>query len=120
VLEIVGGYWEPGEEAEAVARRECQEEAGCEVLDLFPIGEFYVSPGISSERVALYCARVEAPEPGGIHGLAHEGEETRVHVLGLEEAGQALFGRLNATTAIITVQWLLGRRDEVRRAWGVT
>jgi ADP-ribose pyrophosphatase len=120
VLDVIGGYWEPGERAEDVARRECLEEAGCEVLDLVRIGEFLVSPGISSERVALFCARVDAPLSGSVHGLAHEGEQTRVEVVSLEEADAALFGRINATTALITIQWLLRHRNEVRRRWGLT
>ncbi len=120
VLDVIGGYWEPGETAEDVARRECLEEAGCGVLDLVPIGEFYASPGISSERIAVFCARVVAPASGGVHGLAHEGEETRVEVMSLDAAAAELFGRLRSTTAIVTVQWLFGHRQQVRHRWGFT
>ena len=37
-----------------MARREAREEAGCELFDLEPICEFFVSPGLSSERVQLF------------------------------------------------------------------
>jgi ADP-ribose pyrophosphatase len=120
LLEIVGGYWAPDEEAVDVARRECLEEAGCRLGELVEIGGFYVSPGVSSERVELYCGRVEAPPRGGIHGLAEEGEEMRVVVLPMARVAEELFGRINSTTAIITLQWLLAQRAALRRRWGVT
>lgn len=118
LLEIVGGYVPPDESPEAVARREAVEEAGCEVGVIEPIGELYLSPGTSVERISLFCGRVRAPAGGSVHGLDHEGEDIRVEVLAAEAAIAELFtGRANSTTAIITLQWLAAHRAALRARW---
>jgi ADP-ribose pyrophosphatase len=118
LLETVGGYVPPHESPETVARREAMEEAGCEVGEIEPIGEFYLSPGTSVERISLYCGRVRAPAGGGVHGLDHEGEDIRVEVLSADAAIAELFrGRVNSTTAIITLQWLAAHRAALRDRW---
>ena len=118
LLEIVGGLVEPGEDAAEVARRESEEEAGCELLELVPICDFYVSPGTATERVQLYCGRVDAGDAGGIFGIEAEGEDIRVEVLTADQAIAELYGgRVNSTTAIIAVQWLAMHRENLRRRW---
>ena len=117
VLETVGGYRPPDEDPADVARREAQEEANCTLLALRPIGEFLVSPGVSTETISLFCGRVDASLAGGVHGLAEEGEETRVVVLSADEAIGAMFGRVNSTSAIITLQWLAAQRPALRADW---
>jgi ADP-ribose pyrophosphatase len=119
LLEPVGGYVPPAEDSADVARREAMEEAGCEVADLIPIGEFYLSPGTTAERISLFVGRVHAPSASGIHGLEHEGEDIRVEVLAADDAIRELYtGRANSTTAIITLQWLAMNRRAVRDRWG--
>jgi ADP-ribose pyrophosphatase len=116
LLETVGGLVEPGQDPDDVARREAWEEAGCEILDLLPICEFFVSPGTSVERIHLFCGRVDSRNAEGIHGLAHEGEDIRVEVLGAEQAIAELYtGRINSTSAIISTQWLAMHRMRLRR-----
>lgn len=118
-LEPVGGVVAPGEDPAAVIRRESWEEAGCEILDLEPIGRCQISPGTSAERVWLYCARVDASGAGGVHGLADEGEETRVTVLDAEQAiGRLFSGGIDNATAIIALQWLALNRLRLRARWG--
>jgi ADP-ribose pyrophosphatase len=118
LLEIVGGYVPPEESPEAVARREAVEEAGCTVDEIEAIGEFYLSPGTSVERISLYCGRVCAPAGGSVHGLDHEGEDIRVEVLPADAAIAELFtGRANSTTAIVTLQWLAACRTALRARW---
>jgi len=118
LLEIVGGYVPPEELPEAVARREAVEEAGCAVGEIEPIGEFYLSPGTSVERISLYCGRVRAPAGGAVHGLDHEGEDIRVEVLPADAAIAELFsGRVNSTTAIVALQWLAAHRAGLRARW---
>ncbi len=117
-LETVSGFCDRRQESpEAVARREVAEETGCPLLDLRFIGRFFVSPGISSEQIHLYCGRVDATGAGGIHGLAEEGEEIRVVRLARERARAELFGRLCSTSVLLAVQWLELNLDELRRDW---
>jgi ADP-ribose pyrophosphatase len=119
-LEPVGGVVAPGEDPAAVIRRESREEAGCEILDLEPIGRCQTSPGTSAEQVWLYCGRVDASSAGGVHGLAHEGEETRVTVLDAEGAiGRLFSGGIDNATAIIALQWLALNRLRLRARWGL-
>jgi ADP-ribose pyrophosphatase len=118
LLEVVGGYVPPDEDPEQVARREAIEEAGCRVCEAELIGEFYLSPGTSVERITLYCGRVRAPEGGTLHGLDDEGEDIRVEVLDADAAIAEMFtGRATSTTAIITLQWLAANRRRLRAAW---
>jgi ADP-ribose pyrophosphatase len=116
LLETVGGLVEPGQEPDEVARREAREEAGCEILDLLPICDFFVSPGTSVERIHLFCGRVDSRNAGGVHGLVHEGEDIRVDVLAAEQAIAELYtGRVNSTSAIISIQWLALHRAGLRQ-----
>ena len=118
LLETVGGLIEPGQPPEAVAHRESLEETGCQVLDLWPICDFLVSPGTATEKIYLYCGRVDAGGAGGVFGVAEEGEDIRVEVLSYDVAVNELYsGRINSTSAIIAMQWLVGHREEVRETW---
>lgn len=118
ILEVVGGIIEGEQSPEQVARRESMEEAGCEVSDLISICEFLVSPGTSTERIHLFCGRVDAIRADGIHGLDHEGEDIQVIVLSADEAIDGIrSGRINSTATIIALQWLALNREELRRSW---
>jgi ADP-ribose pyrophosphatase len=64
VLEIVAGMREPGESAEASARRELEEETGHTAKSLIPLGESFASPGYTDESVTLFYAETDAV-PGG-------------------------------------------------------
>ena len=117
ILEPVGGFKDVDELPEQVARREALEEANCELQELVHIGDFFVSPGLSSEKIHLYCARVDSSQAGGVHGLAHEGEEVKVVVMPAQRAIAELFGRINSTSAIIATQWFAVNRDRLRKRW---
>ena len=118
-LETVSGFCDREHELpEQVARREVVEETGCELKALTHIGEFFVSPGMSVERINLYCGWVDASAAGGIYGLEHEGEEMRVVTLSRDEARGELFGRLNSTSVIIALQWLEANREQLLAQWG--
>jgi ADP-ribose pyrophosphatase len=119
VLETIAGIVEPGEDPRDVARREAAEEAGCVVGELVPMYEFLVSPGGTSERIVLFCARVDASAVGGIHGLTEEGEDIRPRVWGWKEVARELeAGRISSATPIIALQWLALNRDRLRMQWG--
>lgn len=118
ILELVAGLIDKAEEPEEVARREAVEEADLKLTSLWPITAYYPSPGGSDEFVHLYVGRCTAEGAGGVHGLAEEGEDIRVHVLSFADALAALReGRIINAAAIIALQWLALNRDEVRGMW---
>jgi ADP-ribose pyrophosphatase len=118
LLELVAGVIEPDETIENVAKREAQEEAGCDVIDLIPMYEYFTSPGISSGKFSLFCGRIDATHAGGIFGLSHEHEDIRAHVFPKSYVYNALQTReiCNAAT-IIAVQWLQLHEVEVKERW---
>jgi ADP-ribose pyrophosphatase len=60
LLEMVAGTREDGEPAEACARRELAEEAGCTARSLRHLGAVYPSPGYVQERMDIFLAEVES------------------------------------------------------------
>lgn len=64
VLELVAGTLEAGESPDECARRELREETGYEADSMEPLGDLYLTPGYSSERIHLYRAVVSGtPNP---------------------------------------------------------
>lgn len=107
LLEIVAGILEKGENAEEVAHREAEEEAGVVVGELEFICEYHVSPGGSSERIALYCGKADLSGAGGIYGLSSENEDIRAVVVPFAQAMTLLAeGHIRSATPIIALQWL--------------
>ena len=118
LLELVAGLIDTDEQPEQVALREAVEEANLALTSLWPITQYFPSPGGSDERVYLYLGRCNSLGAGGVHGLAEEGEDIRVHVLALEDALDAVKdGRINNAASIIALQWLALNRAEVRGLW---
>jgi nudix-type nucleoside diphosphatase (YffH/AdpP family) len=108
LLEVVAGMVDQGEQPEETIRREVREEVGYQVSDLQPIATFYVSPGGSSERVALYSAEVgEADRVAAGGGSAAEHEDIEQVDLSLPELWTALHeGNIVDAKTLIAVQWL--------------
>jgi nudix-type nucleoside diphosphatase (YffH/AdpP family) len=108
LTEVVAGLIDPGETAEQAIRREAVEEAGYQVGALEMITTFYTTPGICSERIALFYGETQGAEPaskGG--GLAAEGEDIEVLELPYNEAfamvdrGEIIDGK-----TLIALLWL--------------
>ncbi|QMV64135.1 NUDIX domain-containing protein [Pseudomonas berkeleyensis] len=118
LLELVAGLIDKDEEPEEVARREAIEEADLTLTSLWPITQYFPSPGGSNERVHLFVGRCSSEGAGGVHGLAEEGEDIRVQVMALEDALSAVRdGRIDNAASIIALQWLALNREEVRGMW---
>ena len=116
--EIVAGIIEPGETELAVARRETREEAGCEIQRMEKIGQYYVSPGGTTEQCTLYCAQVHSEGVGGIFGLDHEFEDILIEAVDVDRARLWLEdGTICSAAAVIALQWLLLNRQRLREAW---
>ena len=73
--------------AETAIRREAEEETGYRVQDVTRIGEYFMSPGSVTERVAFFTGSYRAGErvsEGG--GVASEGEDIEIVEVTLAEA----------------------------------
>jgi len=118
MLEPVAGIIEPGEAVEDVARRETLEEAGLDILDLYPVMTYLASPGGTTESVAVYIGRVDAAQAGGTFGLANESEDILAFALPLNEAMDAMMARpIKVAALLIGLQWLTLNHNEIRTAW---
>jgi len=117
-IETVSGFCDVAhEKPQEVAAREVTEETGCELQGLIEVGEFFVSPGSSTERITVFVGCVDSSKVSGVHGLAHEGEEIRPVVIPREAAVSQLFTELNSTSIIIALQWLQINLDELNQRW---
>ena len=118
LLEMVAGMIEAGETVEDVARREALEEAGLEVGRTKPILSYLASPGGTSERLSILVGEVDASTAKGIHGLAEENEDIRVHVVSREQAYQWVEeGKIDNAASVIALQWLQLHYHSLRNEW---
>ena len=120
-LEIVAGIVDHDHESDAdVARREVREEAGLAIEGaVLPIHRYLTSPGGTTETVALFCARVDARDAGGIHGLAEEHEDIKVVVKSHAEVTAMLRGgKIDNGFTLLALYWLAANRARLRRRWG--
>ena len=118
LIEIVAGAIEDGETAKEVAYRESLEEAGCEIQELFVINEFYTTPGGASERITLFCGKVDSTHIGGIHGLDHEDEDILVRAVDFDEAYEMVeSNEIESAISIIAIQWLALNKQKLKNKW---
>ncbi len=118
LLECVAGIVEPGESPEEMVRREAREEAGCDITALAPIARYFSTPGACSEKVDLFCGRVDTFGLGGIHGLAEEGEDIRATVWTLTDALTLLdTGQICNSMTLIAMQWLARHHTDLAEKW---
>lgn len=118
LLEMVAGMIEEGESPEDVARREAVEEAGLEVKRVKDMLSYLASPGGTSERLTILVGEVDATTAHGIHGLADENEDIRVHVVSREQAYQWVEeGKIDNAASVIALQWLQLHYQALRNEW---
>lgn len=118
LLEMVAGMIEEGESVEDVARRESQEEAGLELGRVKECLSYLASPGGTSERLTIMVGEVDATTAKGIHGLADEHEDIRVHVVSREYAYQCVEeGKIDNAASVIALQWLQLHYQDLRKEW---
>lgn len=118
LLEMVAGMIEEGETPEDVARREAVEEAGLNVGRVKKMLSYLASPGGTSERLTVLVGEVDAATAQGIHGLAEENEDIKVHVMSRERAYQLLEeGRIDNAATVIALQWLQLHYQDLRNEW---
>jgi ADP-ribose pyrophosphatase len=118
VIEIPAGVISKNEKPEELAYREATEETGCELTQLEPICETFVSPGGSNEYLHIFWGKVDAQHVNGIHGLKHEHEDIRVINLSADEAFKAIeTGKIKTTPALIALFWLQSNRKRLQETW---
>ena len=118
LLEMVAGMIEEGETIEDVARREAVEEAGLIVGRSKKMLSYLASPGGTSERLSILAGEVDATTAKGIHGLAAENEDIRVHVVSREQAYQWVEeGKIDNAATVIALQWLQLHYQDLRQEW---
>ncbi len=118
LLEVIAGMVEEGESPEEVVRREATEEAGITIGRCKPIVSYLSSPGGTSERMYVYVGEVDATTATGIHGLACENEDIRVHVVSREQAYQLVEeGIIDNAASVIALQWLQLHHVTLRKDW---
>lgn len=107
-LELVAGGL-GNEDPEDCARREAVEEAGIELSSLTKIGEFYLSPGVTNEKIISYYAPVSSKEFSGVNcGLVDENEDTLVHWVKLSTAKEMILsGEIDDVKTRDGIMWLL-------------
>ncbi|MFN8176241.1 MAG: NUDIX hydrolase [Solirubrobacteraceae bacterium] len=104
LLELPAGKIEPGEDRFDTARRELAEEVGKAALSWEHLGDFWVSPGFTDERIGVWLA-TDLRE-----AQADSGENERIEVVpwpleSLEEAIDAC----EDAKSLIGLLWFRGR-----------
>ena len=94
------------------------EEAGLIVKRTKPVLSFLASPGGTSERSSIMVGEVDATTASGIHGLADENEDIRVHVVSREQAYQWVEeGKIDNAASVIALQWLQLHHQALKNEW---
>ncbi|WP_032109685.1 ADP-ribose diphosphatase [Necropsobacter massiliensis] len=107
LFELIAGMVEEGERPDEVALRESEEEAGIQVTQLTHALSMWDSPGGVLERIHIFAGKVDSAKAKGIHGLAEEHEDIRVHVIARETAYQWVCqGKIDNGIAVTGLLWL--------------
>ena len=122
LIEIIAGIVDDDDEKshKDKIRREIFEETGLYTEALLHMYDYFTTPGCSTERIELFCARVDSNKAKQFAGLKEEHEDIKVHVVSTEEAFLALrSGQINNAAAIIALQWLDLNMNVVNQQWGI-
>lgn len=113
---LPAGMIDKGETALEAAKREMKEETGLELDNVSVIHPgAYVSPGGTSERIALVCGLIDMTKAGGIHGLAAEGESIKSVVVSADEfIARAENGSLTDMKSLVAAFWLASHKKELQ------
>ena len=83
-----------------------------------PVLSYLASPGGTTERSSIMVGEVDATTAKGIHGLADENEDIRVHVVSREQAYQWVEeGLIDNAASVIALQWLQLHHQNLRNEW---
>jgi ADP-ribose pyrophosphatase len=113
---LIAGVIGADETAIQTAAREMQEEAGLELHDPVVVHPgAYVSPGGTSEKVAIVFGIVDASAAGGVHGNPDEQEDVRAVVMPAEAfIERAKRGDIDDMKTALAGWWLADYRARLR------
>ena len=116
VLEPIAGRIDAGESPEDCARREGREEAGLDLVALEPVAAYYPSPGAFTEFLYSFVAVADLPDAAaGVHGMDHEHEDIRTHVIGFERLMELVStGEAGCGPLVLSALWLQQNRARLR------
>ena len=102
-----------------MALRESEEEAGVSVQDLTHCVSVWDSPGgVGRTYSVWFVGRVDSSQAKGLHGLAEENEDIRVHVVKREQAYQWMCdGKIDNGIAVMGLQWLQLNYAQLQQRW---
>jgi ADP-ribose pyrophosphatase len=111
LIELPAGTLEPGEAPSTTAARELEEETGYRATQVRELCEFFMSPGILSERMVLFLATGLTPGPTRLEG----GELIEPCVVPWEEA-MALVerGEVRDAKSLVGLLWYDRHRSRIR------
>lgn len=99
-IELPAGRIEPGDDPEATARREMEEEAGLRAGTVEPLGSIVPAPGYDTERVWIYLARDLTRVPQQLD----EDERVEIVRLSLDDALAAVeSGEIDDAKTIVAI-----------------
>jgi len=119
MLELIAGMMDhENESTEEVAKREAMEEAGIVIGKCKPIISYLASPGGLTEQLHILVGQVDSSTAKGVHGLAEENEDIKVHVVSREQAYKWVEdGVINNAASIIALQWLQLNHLTLKNEW---
>ncbi|EPK8019974.1 ADP-ribose diphosphatase [Providencia rettgeri] len=118
LLEAVAGMIEQNESPEEVIRREAVEEAGLVIGRTEKALSYLSSPGGTTERMHVFIGEVDSSKAKGVHGLASENEDIRVHVVSRVQAYQWVEdGTIDNAATVIAIQWLQLHYQKLHEKW---
>lgn len=101
-----------------IARREVQEELGCEIIDLFEACRYFTNPALLTAQTTLFCAQVRKPDNSEIRGDDAYGENLKPIWIPIGTAKSWIKdGTIRDAMTLVSVQWLILNIDDLRKRW---
>lgn len=118
--ELCAGIVDDGEQPLATALRELQEESGIDAKNgrIEEIASYWTSPGMSTEKLHLFCIEVDASQHSEFSGLDEEHESIKVSVVPSDQFIAILdAGGFDNGGLLVSALWFTRHRDRLRQQW---